>query len=583
VNMKALLHHSPTEEDISHLLKEFTLDFLLKGYSTLVVELCNHLLHNKVTDGSMDTSHFFWLVTYFLKFSAQLELDLEHVRPVLSFDVLSYLVYEAVNVCEHFELTHAHLGDITPCLRRMHLIVTAVREFLQAVNTYKKMNHLTPQDMEHIKNLQRQVCETEELRCLFVLLIRQFTPTVHSRQYLKDLVITNHLLLSFIESNSLPDQKMSLQTHMKHFVSADMMRVFGFLLESYQENGQFINDCIFTMMHHVAGDLDHVTALFQPSILKAFSAISETDFQICDDWSDLIEYVMHKFINVPQSSPMAQEKEGSEIQASLNKPEGWSQEECDCLYWYYIQSAQSDDPLSAIISLYAQVGTFNKTRIGVIEQLLKQDVISISQYNELLENEPIIDGATKETQKELTESHVFDEIELLKEHLLKEEKLEFVMWIQKLLLEACYAKLRNKIQCCHVVEPVINYYTLLQEPIPVVAWSCDQCNIMKHQPFVLLLHKLGFHLPADTGRLFARIPHFWGPDELYNLACKLGPIQQEWVKFDLNEVSLHAEETVGDNHSFTSGIEHSPPFISTTPKPYLIQEYPTHVPSLSFI
>ena len=37
--MKALVHHVPTDEDITDLLKEFTVDFLFKGYASLVAEL----------------------------------------------------------------------------------------------------------------------------------------------------------------------------------------------------------------------------------------------------------------------------------------------------------------------------------------------------------------------------------------------------------------------------------------------------------------------------------------------------------------------------------------------------------------
>lgn len=78
MHMKALLHHIPSDDDISNLLKEFTVDFLLRGYACLVKVLHNCLLNGVPVQ--MDTSHFFWLVTYFLKFATQLELDLEHIR-----------------------------------------------------------------------------------------------------------------------------------------------------------------------------------------------------------------------------------------------------------------------------------------------------------------------------------------------------------------------------------------------------------------------------------------------------------------------------------------------------------------------
>lgn len=49
---------------------------------------------------------------------------------------------------------------------------------------------------------------------------------------------------------------------------------------------------------------------------------------------------------------------------------------------------------------------------------------------------------------------------------------------------------------------------------------------MMYQPFVLLLHKLGFQLPADAGSVFARIPEFWTPEMMFNLAKKLGPLEK---------------------------------------------------------
>jgi len=47
--MKGLLHHTPTDDDISNVLKEFTVDFLLKGYSCLVQELHTQLLSDSVS------------------------------------------------------------------------------------------------------------------------------------------------------------------------------------------------------------------------------------------------------------------------------------------------------------------------------------------------------------------------------------------------------------------------------------------------------------------------------------------------------------------------------------------------------
>lgn len=119
--MKGLLHHSPTDENISNILKEFTVDFLLKGYGSLVNDLYTQLLSNYHIQ--IDTSHFFWLVTYFLKFATQLELDYEHIAPVISINIISYLTYEGISLCEQLGVNKTRPDvDIKPCLRRMHLV-----------------------------------------------------------------------------------------------------------------------------------------------------------------------------------------------------------------------------------------------------------------------------------------------------------------------------------------------------------------------------------------------------------------------------------------------------------------------------
>lgn len=119
--MKGLIHHIPTDEDITNILKEFTVDFLLKAYSNLVVNLHSQLITN--VHMQMDTSHFFWLVTYFLKFATQLELDLEHIEPMLSYEIFSYLIFQGIWLYEELEISKEYSDvDLKPCLRRLHLV-----------------------------------------------------------------------------------------------------------------------------------------------------------------------------------------------------------------------------------------------------------------------------------------------------------------------------------------------------------------------------------------------------------------------------------------------------------------------------
>lgn len=163
----------------------------------------------------IDTSHFFWLVTYFLKFAAQLELDLEHIKCILSYEIVSYLTYEAIILYEQLELTSRHYEiDLEPSLRRMHLVVTAIREFLQALNTYKNISHLSTNDIEYIRLLRLQISVTDDLKQLFILLIRNYKPSIQSKQYLQDLIVTNHILL-LIPDSFEDDTRVKLKEHIQ--------------------------------------------------------------------------------------------------------------------------------------------------------------------------------------------------------------------------------------------------------------------------------------------------------------------------------------------------------------------------------
>jgi hypothetical protein len=90
-------------------------------------------------------------------------------------------------------------------------------------------------------------------------------------------------------------------------------------------------------------------------------------------------------------------------------------------------------------------------------------------------------------------------------------------------------------------------YTVLGQSIPIIPWTHWQELLLMSPPYLLLLHKLGFHLPGDVGKLFPRIPHYWTSDVLLSVAGKLGPLpSNEKLKFDPCEVIQLMEETVSE-------------------------------------
>ncbi|CAB3249938.1 unnamed protein product [Arctia plantaginis] len=593
INVQGLSYKTPTDEDISNVLKEFTVDFLLKGYNSLVKTLHNQILTNLQLE--IDTSHFFWLVTYFLKFATQIELDIEHVCSVLSFDIISYLTAEGVNLCEQFELAIKLDGnDLKPNIRRLHLVVTALREIIQAIEVYKKFSHISKDDQEALVNLQIKICETEELRSLLVLLLRYYNPKYNTKQYLQDLVVTNHILLMFLDGAiKLPEYSgtTNILEHIGQFATSDIMYQYGLLLEDYAGNGEFVNDCIFTLMHHVGGELGSLITLFQPKILKTFTSIWKSEFEICDDWSDLIEYVINTFIKKPNSlqstancrldtesfdddkivtrpstTPMSQKKldanavdmvinqKSAHINFNNTSKEKWTEDELSSLSWNYMQCSSHLDVVGEIIKLFKEDGVI-KSRDSVIHELFKQNAINKEEYEKLVKGETDRISKTVQVNKKMRD----EEIGKLCKQLTQDGKLKFLEWVQKVLLDTCFVKIclekrsreseneniSDKTKWMkpktskdkNVLSPVSYHSLVFNQSVPLVPWNCKQASICKDLKFLQLLHKLGFHMPVDSGKVFIRIPHFWTADSLYDVAGKILPIDEAKLKFSINDIS----------------------------------------------
>lgn len=141
------------------------------------------------------------MIGYFLKLAAQLELDLDHVKCILSFETVSFLTYEAMNQYEQLELmARFREMNLTSYIDRLQTAVTAIQVLLQAVEKYSSVVDLSEDDKNYIRLLRLQISVTEDLRHLFILLIRNYRPTIQSKNYLKDLIVTNHILLLIPEN-----------------------------------------------------------------------------------------------------------------------------------------------------------------------------------------------------------------------------------------------------------------------------------------------------------------------------------------------------------------------------------------------
>lgn len=107
---------------------------------------------------------------------------------------------------------------------------------------------------------------------------------------------------------------------------------------------------------------------------------------------------------------------------SSNRPPSnsnvWTKEEIESLYWYYVQARRQqgsggggndddeEDPIGAIIRLYAANDQRTKTRIAVIQQLLLQDIITLTEYDDHMAAEDVSVAASPTSRSTLDASPV---------------------------------------------------------------------------------------------------------------------------------------------------------------------------------
>ncbi|XP_046633334.1 protein timeless-like isoform X2 [Daphnia pulicaria] len=474
-------HYTPTEEGIVQLLKIFTVDFMLNGYNTLVCQLHRKLLQQDALP--LDKSHFLWLITYFLRFTSQLEMDGEHLKDVITIDVLCYLTWEAVCETEEFQLNSLRADvDLKPSMHRLHLCVTAIQEYLQAVETYSRSGAENSPSQMHEERIS-QICgylpAIRDLCLLFLLQLRHFDPSIQSRYYLCDIIKANHVLLLTLERATpqpTTGTNFDLRQHLQQFCTKTIIARYAMALENFKTNGLLVNDCIFTMLHHVGCDLDRVDLLIEPVILRTFSKIWEDAFNICDDWYDLTEYVAQKYFRKIQSKP------------------------------HYETVSPRRSEFRSIESEHQRV-SFDVPA----EQAAGED-----------------DAVFLEMPR--------TDIESLISQLIQTGFQKQLNWIQSSLLTACSARLgaydgqefRHLIACISLK---------MNLSCPIVPWTEVEASALRSELFLLLLHHIGLIPPAPHAFLYPRIPFEWSANTLYSFALFFGPVLQQEVDFDLTRVS----------------------------------------------
>ncbi|XP_053207845.1 protein timeless-like isoform X2 [Panonychus citri] len=361
---------APSDNDICSLLKEFTLKFVHNFFSCLILDLSKELILSSScssnshplspSTSSLDLSHLLWLISYFLKISSSIDLNYNHLSPILQIDMFGFLVYNGLMLNEEIESLSTRSVGITPITttespprsrssslpvtvmttesksskcpfassssspssnnqqseakvnmihddlikkltRKLQLLITALKEMIITVSGYIGKSSSDEAEKQSLNNLRTSLANMTALRQFFLLVTRCYSPVIHPKSFLVDSIVTHHHLMLLLDE-PFKRGNCNLVDHLQQFATIKVMEQYGRVLEAFQSNNELINNCVFTIMHHVAGDLRNPECLFQPIILKTFSLIMESDIELTDSWEDLMEYVMNRFVKAATRS-----------------------------------------------------------------------------------------------------------------------------------------------------------------------------------------------------------------------------------------------------------------------------------------
>lgn len=566
---------SSSLDELGSQLTEFTFNFLQNGFSSLVNVLKQSLMtdSDETTPQALDDSYFLWSVAFFLKFARRKEIEFKKIKDVFTADVFGFVVFEAVINGEDVLNSYKNNKQYTLSMRRLHLSVSALRELIKTV-TFHRERGLDKDDLDYLEQLQKDLANMVDLRQVFLWLIRNYQPSCHSILFLRDVIVTNHyfllLLEEWISRDLCEDKRVDMLGHVKQFAVNGVMQKYGYLLQNFVRNDHHVNNCVFTMMHHVAGDCLRPEALLQVDILKTFLQIWDTELPITQEMNDLMEYVIQKFLSTAEENPVScaiqlfidsQDSQEEMFTENAESPSGdsdWTEEEMDRVFMWYAELEGCPDVIDRITMMFSEIG-IKKSKLEIGNHMFRMGWLNSDQLQMFLSTEKQVVGSPKLLEEEKKQKKCISVLEELAR--MEEEKViphcvdklrdegfeEQLAYLQSCFLEAAYVRIDGEfMEKKQQEEPVFRYFHTKGKDFPIIFYN-DEQEKMGHNVYMLALQQqMGLHLEDMTGLIYPRIPHDLSVNELVSLAQMLGKVNQEYVKFDLAAVPDMISATTKD-------------------------------------
>jgi len=484
VKLLTLPYDVVTESDVMEVLSDFSLNFLIKGYGVLTLDLLNELTKEGKKSCSRLKDNYSWLLYFFLPLAAEIDIPFNMIQT--TYEVFHYIAGETIH--SGMEILN-HEGVPEGPLLTLRGYLQAQRCFMEVLSLYEQNLYLESIERYNLKLIILQIVRTQNIRQHYIFLIRlASTKNMLHKKYLENLVVVNHIHLTKMQQLNTSFSELEMTTHIKDFALPEMMKPYGFLLEGFRENSPTLNDCIFTMMHHVAGDLVCPQALDIKPIPETIQQIVKQGVSLCDDWQDLIEYMMNYFTFKQRQSENKSSKAGSRRDDSSTCSQ---------------TSKISQDKSTQTAKLNKDASTVSPSSLKVAAEPLTSPKSSTSLKG--IENQDSVSEASSSTstrniEKSKQKKQRKEEIRKIL-GTLKTLNLSFmVSWLQVSLLDLWRVKLylapnqavsntlvRNFIP----LEPVPWFYANRVMDVPLVPFSSKVYKKLDSVHFQHLLKQLG--------------------------------------------------------------------------------------------
>ncbi|CAB4058429.1 unnamed protein product [Lepeophtheirus salmonis] len=317
-------------------------------------------------------------------------------KPLFSPEIMSYIVYEGLQTFENLMIESKSHNDTAvkkqgSCL---HLFVSAIKQILITIHQME-VNAKNSERRYEIHDIILLLMEMSNLRQFHLLLIWKYNLSYQTRCFINDVVMCNHKLLVLFEKVNSSDK--FIKEHLDQFARVEVMKQYAYCLETFESNTELLNEAIFTMIHHVSGNLNGHEALLIPEILNTFSNVLENElFFSGEKWSDLIEYMIQRFMNNMNENPVdapprllesvLEEDQSSQYSIPYDRIQFIplrNNKTINNLQWYYSECKNSEDPVGSIIDMYKEAEYETLTRESVLQGLLSYRIITHAQYIKL--------------------------------------------------------------------------------------------------------------------------------------------------------------------------------------------------------